>query len=70
MSAHCSITSCSPLKSLLREIGDTYQSYCNTYKMPAMATCHKGIGHPLDRDINLNEENMQNTETEIENTHD
>ena len=35
-----------------------------------MATHHRGIGCPLDRDIDLNKENTENTETEIENTHD
>ena len=70
MSAHHSIRSCSPLKSVFGKIGDTYQSYCNTYKMHPMATCHGGIGHPLDRDITLNKENPENGESEIENTHD
>ena len=70
MSAHHSIRSHSPLKSVFGKIGDTYQSYCNTYKMNTMATCHGGMGHPLDRDINLNKENLENAETEIENTHD
>ena len=49
MSAHHSINSCSPLKSVFRKIGDTYQAYCNTYKIHAMATCHGGIGCPLDK---------------------
>ena len=70
MSAHCNIRSLLPLKSVFGKIGGTYQSYCNTYKMHVMATCHGGIGHPLDRAIDLNKENPENTETEIENTHD
>lgn len=49
MSACHSIRSYSPLKSVFGKIGDMYQSYCNTYKMHAMATCHGGIGCPLDR---------------------
>ena len=70
MSAHCSIRSHSPLKSVFGKIGDTYQAYCNTYKTHAMATHHGGIGHPLDRDIHLNRGNPKNAETEIENTHE
>ena len=67
MSAHCSIRSHSLLKSVLGKIGDTYQAYCITYKMHAMATCHGGVACPLDRDFDLNREN---TETEIGNTYD
>ena len=70
MSAHHSIRSCSPLKSVFGKIGDTYQAYCNTYKMHTMATHHGCIGHPLDSDIDQNKENPENAETEIENTHD
>ena len=70
MLGHHSIRSHSPLKSVFRKIGDTYQSYCNTYKTYAMATHYRGIGCPLDRDIALNKENLENTEPEIENTHD
>ena len=66
MSACHSIRSHSPLKSVFGKIGDTYQSYCNSYKTHAMVTWHGGIGHPLDRDVDLNKENPQNAETEIE----
>ena len=38
--------------------------------MHTTATHHGSIGYPLDRDINLNEENPENAETEIEKTHD
>ena len=69
MSAHCSIRSHSPLKSVFGKIGDTYQAYCNTYKMHAMATCHGGIGCPLYKDANLNREDIETPEMEIENTH-
>ena len=51
MSAHCSLRSHSPLKTVFGKIGDTYQAYCHTYKTHAMATCHGGSGQPLDRDI-------------------
>ena len=47
-----SLRSCSPLKSVLNKIGDSYQMYCNTYKSHAMATHHGGSGQPLDRDPN------------------
>ena len=56
MPACCSLRSCSPLKSVLNKIGDSYQTYCNTYKSHAMATCHRGAGHPSDRDPNLPEQ--------------
>ena len=70
MSACHSIRSHSPLKSVLGKIGGTYQSYYNTYKMHTMATHHRGIGCPFNRDVDLNKENQCNAETEIENTHD
>ena len=38
--------------------------------MHTMATHKGGIDCPLDRDVDLNKENLQNAETEIENTHD
>ena len=50
MSAHHTLRSCSPLKTVLNRLGDTYQAYCNTYETHAMATCHRGSGQPLDRD--------------------
>ena len=39
------------LKTVLNKLGDSYQTYCNTYKTHAMASCHGGSGQPLDRDI-------------------
>ena len=43
----------SPLKTVLRKIGDRYQSYCTTYKYHVMTTCHGGAGHTgKDRDLN------------------
>ena len=44
------------LKSVLNKIGDSYQTYCYTYKTHAMATCHGGAGQPSDRDPNLPEQ--------------
>ena len=41
------------LKTVLGKIGDQYQAYCTTYKTHAMATCHRGAGHPLDRGLDL-----------------
>ena len=61
MSAHCSLRSHSPLKTVLRNIVDTYQAYCHTYKTHAMATHHGGSGQPSDRDINTH----KTTDTEI-----
>ena len=46
----------SPLKSVLNKIGDSYQTYCNTYKTYAMAICLRGAGQPSDRDPNLPEQ--------------
>ena len=64
MSAHCSLRSCSPLKTVFGKIGDTYQAYCHTYKTHAMATHHGGSGQPLDRDINVHKA----MDTDIEQT--
>ena len=69
MSAHHRTRMHSPLKLVFRKIGDTYQAYCNTYKMHAMATHHGDTGCPLDRDIDLNRENPETADTEIESTH-
>ena len=48
--------SCSPLKRVLNKLGDSYQTYINTYKTHAMATHHGGAGQPSDRDPNLTEQ--------------
>ena len=53
MSACHNLRSCSPFKTVLNRLGDTYQAYCNTYKTHAMATCHGGSGPPLDRDTSM-----------------
>ena len=56
MSAHHNLRSHSPLKTVLNKIGDSYQTYINTYKTHAMATHHGGMGQPLDRDPTLQEQ--------------
>ena len=53
MSSCHNLRSCSPLKTVLNSLGDTYQAYWNTYKTHAMATHHRGSGQPLDRDAIL-----------------
>ena len=53
----------SPLKTVLRKIGDRYQAYCATYKTHIMGTCHGGTGGPIDRDINLYIEDMEGINT-------
>ena len=52
------------------KIGDTYQTYCNTYKTHAMATCHGGLGQPLDRDIDVTREVHDAVDTDTEDTQD
>ena len=52
---------------MLRKIGDKYQTYCTKYKTHAMATCHGGAGHPIDRDIDLHIDD-ETTENGNENT--
>ena len=56
MSDCCNPRSCSLLKTVLNKLGDSYQTYINTYKTHAMATCQGGAGQPLDRDPNLPEQ--------------
>ena len=69
MSAHSSTRSHSPLKTVLEKIGDQYQTYCTTYKMHAMATCHRGTGHPLDRGLDILTEDPKHTYIDNESTH-
>ena len=47
---------CSPLKTVLNKLGDSYQTYVNTHKTHTMSTHHGGAGQPLDRDPNLHEQ--------------
>ena len=51
-SAHCSLRSHSPLKTVFGKIGGTYQAYCHTYKTHAIATHHGGSGQHPNIDIN------------------
>ena len=53
----------SPLKTVLRRIGDRYQAYCTTYETHAMAAHHRGAGCPVDRDIYLQIEDMEGINT-------
>ena len=73
MSAHHNPRLCSPLKAVLNKLGDSYQTYVNTYKTHTMAIHHGGAGEPLDRDStphehgtdassNYNHEDMDNFE--------
>ena len=50
MSADHNLRSRSPLKTVLNKLGDSYQTYVNTYKTHAIATHHGCTGQPLDRD--------------------
>ena len=70
MSACHSLRSQSPLKTVFGKIGDTYQAYCNTYKIHTMATHRGGLGQPLDRDIDMTRENQTTADTDIEDTQD
>ena len=42
----------SPLKKVLNKLGDSYQTYVNTYKMHTLATHHGGTGQPSEMDPN------------------
>ena len=54
------------LKTVLGRLGDTYQTYCNTYKTHAMATNHGGSGQPLDRVTNTPREEIPVVDTDVE----
>ena len=68
MSACHSLRSHSLLKTVFGKIGDTYQTYCNTYKTHAMATHHGSLGSPLDRDIDMTRETKTTTDTNLDDT--
>ena len=70
ISAHHSLRSCSPLKTVFGKLGDTYQAYCNTYKTNTRATHHGGSGQPLDREVNVTRDAHDATDTDIEDTQD
>ena len=69
MSAHHSTRMYSPLNTVLGKISDRYQAYCTTYEIHAMATCHGGAGHLLDRGIDLHAEDTELTDIDNESTH-
>ena len=79
MSACHNPRSHSPLKIVLNNLGNSYQTYINTYKTHAMATHHGGAGQPSDRDPYLPEqgtdipsdhlEDMDNFENEEKKEH-
>ena len=66
MSAHCSLRSHLPLKTVFGKIRDTYQAYCNTYKTHAMVTHHGGSGNPSDRYIDMTRDNQTVVDTDVE----
>ena len=49
------------IQSHAGKIRDKYQAYCTMYKTHAMATCNRGTGCPLEREINLNIEGSETT---------
>ena len=49
---------CSPLKKVLDKIEDSYQTYVNSYKTHAMATCHGGTGKPSEKDSDPQENDV------------
>ena len=50
-------------------MGNKYQTYCTMHKTHTMATHHKGAGCPLNRGINLNTEDTEQTDIDNESTH-
>ena len=58
MSACCNLRLQSSLKTVLNKLGDSYQTYINTYKTHTMATQHGSAGQPLDRDPTLQEQGI------------
>ena len=51
MSAHCILRSHPPLKTVLNKVGDSYQTYINTYKYPIQwLLTMEAQDNPWDRD--------------------
>ena len=48
----------SPLNEVLKKIEDSYQTYINSYKTHAMATCHGGTGKPSEKDSDPQENDV------------
>ena len=55
MSAHHSLWMHSPLKKVLNKVEDSYQTYINTYKTHTIATHHRGMGQPTEKNPNPKE---------------
>ena len=53
MSAHHRLRTGSALKKVLNKLGDSYQTYFNTYKTHIMATHYGGTSQPLERDLQI-----------------
>ena len=66
MSTCQNLRSCSPLKTVLGRLGDTYQAYCNTYKTHSMATPHGGSGQPFDRVTDMPREEQPVIDTNVD----
>ena len=47
-----------PLKKVLNKIEDSYQTYINSYKTHAMATCHGGTSKPSEKDSDPQEHDV------------
>ena len=66
----CSINSgktCLQINTMLGKLGSRYQTYCAAYNPHAMATCHGGMGGPVDRDTDLHVIDTETTSTNIAN---
>ena len=66
MSARHNLRLHSPLKTILGKLGESYQAYCNTFKIHTMATCHRGSGQPLDKVTNTPRKEQPVVDTDIE----
>ena len=69
MSACHSTRMHSLLKTVLGKNRDRYQAYCTTYKMHAMATCHRGRGCPLYRGLDILTEDLEHADIENKISH-
>ena len=58
MSAHRNLQMCPPIKKILNKLGDSYNTYINYHKTHTMATCYGGIGKPLEKDSDPQENDM------------
>ena len=66
MLGHCSKNSKwthSPLRTMLRRIGDRHQTYCTTYKTHVMVIHHGDTRCLVDRDIDFHMEDMEGINT-------